>query len=248
MNNKQTNGSDALIKDGFICVENVLSVKEIKKLRDSVKKYMETCELFSVTYKGKTQPNAAVKIPELSWIFAHPTILSTLRDIFGDTKIMFTSHCDIHSRTLSAWHKDDGMQVTEGGYFEQSSYDSEDCRVYKVGIYLQDHNNNLGGLRIRRGSHRVSSLNEGEEVYLQTKAGDIVIFDVRLTHTGQTEVVPISWLLKPVKVLRRIARKLGVEFNRTDRLLKGLYDRIAGDRLSIFFTFGSANEFTIKFG
>jgi len=197
-------------------------------------------------FGGKTQPNAACVMPNLAWIFHHPKILSVMRELLGTEEIMFTSHCDVHSRTLSGWHKDDGMTVMEGGYFGKPTYHLDDCRVYKVAIYLQDHHHNLGGLRVRRHSHRLAPLEQGEEIYLKTKAGDIIVFDVRLTHTGQTDVIPVPWLNKPLNLCLKASHRI-FHTRVLDVALKQIYDRIAGDRMSIFFTFGFPNDYTIKF-
>ncbi len=239
---------NSLTENGFLIINNVFRDEEIANLRNSVTNYMNKCDISFSSYGGKTQPNAACVLPNLAWIFYHPKVLSIMRELLQTENIMFTSHCDVHSRTLSGWHKDDGMMVMEGGYFEKPSYNLDDCQVYKIAIYLQDHYYNLGGLRVRSKSHRLSTLDQGEEVYLRTKAGDIVIFDVRLTHTGQTEVIPVPWLLKPIGLLTRVLHKLfRIPYSKFNSWLKTFYDSIAGDRLSIFFTFGYPNEYTIKF-
>lgn len=232
----------AIVQDGFVKIPNVISAEEIAQLRQLIGDSMGS----DFPFRGKTQPNAACVMPNLAWIFHHPKILSVFRELLQVEEIMFTSHCDAHSRTLSGWHKDDGMTVMEGGYFEGSAYDLDDCRVYKVAIYLQDHYHNLGGLRVRRNSHRLTALDQGDEIYLKTRAGDIVVFDVRLTHTGQTDVVPVPGFNMPLnfclKASHRIFRTRVLDIG-----FKKIYDRVVGDRMSIFFTFGFPNDYTIKF-
>jgi hypothetical protein len=236
-----------LLEDGYITIKNVFSTEEINLLRKIIKSSLKTCKVMS-SYGGITQPNAACVVTDLAYIFHHPKVLSTMRELLSTSDIMFTSHCDVHSRTLSGWHKDDGMTVMNNGYFEQPTYDLDNCRVYKVAIYLQDHHRNLAGLRVRRKSHHLADLGQGEEVYLGTQAGDMIVFDVRITHTGQTDIVPIPWLRKPIGLIRRAMNKLfRVPHNKIDCWLKNIYDCFAGDRLSVFFTFGANNEHTIKF-
>jgi hypothetical protein len=235
-----------LNQNGFVIVRNVLTKEEIKKLRKMVKNHFLT--LGVSTALGLTQPNAAVEVPDLNWLFYHPKILAIMRQLLGQEKIMFTSHCDLHCRTLSAWHKDDGMTVMEGGYFGYPTYDKKDCKVYKVALYLQDHYHNKGGLTVRKGSHKLSKINQGEEVYLKTKAGDIVIFDVRLTHTGQRDVVPLEFLQQPNNLIKKGLKKIvNVPPQESDKYLKKIYDTLFGDRLSIFFTYGLPNEYTRNF-
>jgi hypothetical protein len=237
-----------ILRDGFVIIPNLLSKEEVEKLRYLIKARMKS----DPTYDGN-QSHAACVMPELDWLFCHPKIISFMREITQSDKIMFTNHDAISCNMLSGWHKDDGIGIygygeIDGGYFRKLPYDLEDCKVYKVAIYLQDHHNNLGGLSVRRGSHRSANLDEGEEVYLKTKAGDAVIFDVRITHSGQIELVPIPWLIKPLRLLRRITIRLfRVDIGRRLGYLYNLLTTGYGDRLAIFITFGVANDLTITF-
>ncbi|MGB8703289.1 MAG: hypothetical protein WCD18_28060 [Thermosynechococcaceae cyanobacterium] len=162
---------------------------------------------------------------------------------------MFTSHCDVHSGILSGWHKDDGMTTMEGGYFGRPMYNNPDCSVYKVAIYLQDHTQNKTGLTVRSGSHKYESLVQGDEVYLPTSVGDIVVFDVRLTHVGQQYIVPVIWLNSQIILLQKIFNKLvGIKNSKIITLFKKNYDRIFfQEKISIFFTYGLPNEYTKVF-
>lgn len=233
-------------KDGFVLIRNLLSQDEIKQLRQKVKDYFNKKGVN--LNKGLTQPNAAVEFPEIASIFYHPKILQVMSQLLGEQQIMFTSHCDVHCKTLSGWHKDDGMTVMDGGYFGDPAYKKEDCCVYKVAIYLQDHINNNAGLTVRKGSHKFPEVHKGEEVYLKTKAGDVVIFDVRLTHTGQRDAIPIRSLKRTVNLGQKVLNKLKIaDYSQSNQLFKRIYDSISGERLSIFFTYGLDNEYTKNF-
>ena len=246
MNTINGNITQSLVTDGYVIIKNVLLSDEIKGLKNTIKDHF----LYGgvKTPLGLTQPNAAVGVPDINWLFYHPKILAVMRQLLGQEEIMFTSHCDLHCRTLSGWHKDDGMTVMEGGYFGFPAYDQEDCKVYKVAVYLQDHNHNKAGLTVRKGSHKLPDINQGEEVYLKTQAGDVVIFDVRLTHTGQRDVIPVDFLQKPNYLLKKgLKRIFKISPGKTDQYLKNIYDTLFGDRLSIFFTYGLPNEYTKNF-
>ncbi|MEA5509368.1 phytanoyl-CoA dioxygenase family protein [Crocosphaera sp. UHCC 0190] len=232
--------------NGYVIVKNILSANEIKRLRETVRNYFL---LQGVPFaSGLTQPNAAVQVPDVNWIFYHPKILAVMSELLGQNNIMFTSHCDIHSRTLSAWHKDDGLTVMEGGYFGYPTYNEEACKVYKVAIYLQDHDNNKGGLTVRKGSHELPKIDDGEEFYIPTKAGDIIVFDVRLTHTGQRDIIPYPSWQKPNQLLQKALNKIfKIPPDQSKKHLKNIYDKLFGERLSIFFTYGLPNEYTKSF-
>ena len=233
----------ALDDDGIFVVRNVLSQKEVSDLRQVVRGHLTRRGLrFSL---GRTQPNAACEVPELAFIFAHPEILSVVKQVIGETDVVFTGHCDIHMNMLSGWHKDSGETVP-GGYFTGPYMTADDCRVYKVAIYLQD-TGRRDGFTARLGSHRKGDLSFGDKVNVQSRTGDIVVFDVRITHTGQLPD-PIEKGLKGLS--------LGVNRKRRDRedpawvsRGKAAYWKLIGrrDRLSVFFTYGAPNTYTYDF-
>lgn len=233
----------ALVDDGVFIVRNALSQSEIAELRDVVRRHLsKRGRRFSL---GRTQPNAAIEVPELAFIFAHPKILAIVKQVVGETGVVFTGHCDIHMNMLSGWHKDSGETVP-GGYFTGPYMTSPDCRVYKVAIYLQD-TGRRDGFTARLGSHRETDLSVGDKVNVQSRTGDIVVFDVRITHTGQ--------LPDPVE---KGLKGLSLALNRKQRdredpawvsRVKAAYWKLIGrrDRLSVFFTYGAPNGFTYDF-
>ena len=145
---------------------------------------------------------------------------------------------------LSGWHKDSGEAF--GGYFRGDYFVAEDCRVYKIGIYLQD-SDRRSALRVRPGSHRSPSLLYGDELDIATRVGDVVVFDVRLSHTGQLPD-PVEKAIKAINVL--VTRNDRTrEDTRIASALKRAYWRVVGrkDRLSLFFTYGYPNSHTYDF-
>ncbi|WP_374157615.1 phytanoyl-CoA dioxygenase family protein [Mycobacterium sp. G7A2] len=233
----------ALDKDGIFIVRDALSQDEIEELRDILVHYLpRRGRRFGL---GKTQPNAAQQAPELAFVFAHPRILAVVKQVLGETDVVFTGHCDIHMNMLSGWHKDSGETVP-GGYFTGPYMSSEDCRVYKVAIYLQD-TGKRDGFTARLGSHREVDLSVGEAVSVQSRRGDIVVFDVRITHTGQLPD-PVEKGLKGLNLALNHGHR-----DREDRQwvsrIKSSYWKLIGrrDRLSVFFTYGAPNSFTDDF-
>jgi hypothetical protein len=233
----------ALDDDGIFVVRNALSQAEIGELRDILLRHLPRRGLrFSL---GKTQPNAAEKVPELAFIFTHPRVLAVVKQVLGETDVVFTGHCDIHMNMLSGWHKDSGETVP-GGYFTGPYMTSADCRVFKVAIYLQD-TGRRDGFTARLGSHRETDLSVGEEVSAQSRIGDIVVFDVRISHTGQLPD-PVEKGLKGLNLALNRGKRDREDLAWVSRA-KALYWKLIGrrDRLSVFFTYGAHNTFTYEF-
>lgn len=233
----------ALDEDGIFVVRDVLSPDEVAKLRDILRSHLTKRGLRHSL--GKTQPNAAEEVPDLAFICAHPRILDVMTQVLGESNVAFTGHCDIHMNMLSGWHKDSGETVP-GGYFTGPYMTSPECRVYKVAIYLQD-TGPRDGFTARLGSHRQTDLGVGEALTARSRIGDIVVFDVRITHTGQLP----DLVEKGIKGLSRVLNK--GQRHKQDASwilrLKAGYWKLIGrrDRLSVFFTYGAPNTFTSDF-
>lgn len=215
-------------RDGYAVVRNLLTKDEIEALRDALTSHF--AHSWQVEGLGKHQPNAVVAIPAMGWLFTHPRILDVFRAICGNP-LVFTANCDAHSNMLSWWHKDLGE--VSGTCFSGDVFARRAWTVYRAGIYLQDHVLR-GGLSVRPGSHHARPLSWGTPETLSTRAGDIVFFDMRLTHAGQfADPLEVS-LLRLGRRLRRdpLAAEIGAAYRRLRR---------RPDKLSVFFTYGSTS-------
>jgi hypothetical protein len=194
---------------------------------------------------GQKQANAAVEVPAIQWLYFHPNVLSCFRQALGTDSIMFTSHADVQKDILGGWHKDDGTDAAAPdmtGYFSKFAYGIDDCKVYKMGIYLQDHQNDAAGLSVREGSHRTKSWSEGPVRYTGGPAGSVVVFDVRITHTGQLRTRLQRKLIDLASYLPK--QYFEPAFAKARRSYRAAVGR---ERIAMFFTFGMPNEHTIEF-
>lgn len=233
----------ALNDDGIFVVRNVLSHDEIGKLRSIVREHLTRSGLrFNL---GRTQQNVAKEVPELAFVFSHPRIVHIIKQVLGESNVVFTGLGDVHMNMLSGWHKDSGETVP-GGYFTGPYMTSPDCRVYKVAVYLQD-TGKRDGFTARLGSHRHTDLSTGEEINARSRVGDIVVFDVRITHTGQLPD-PVEKGLKGLSRVVNKGQRDKQDASWVSRLKAG-YWKVIGrrDRLSVFFIYGAPNSFTYDY-
>ncbi|KZN66261.1 phytanoyl-CoA dioxygenase family protein [Pseudoalteromonas luteoviolacea] len=214
-----------LDKDGVILVKNVFSVDEIDKIRKDLRAYFE--EKWIEHDFGKVQNNASVNCKFLEDVLAHPNMVSVMKEISGDDAL-FTGNCDIHQNKMGNWHKD-------GGFFGKDPFGENYTPVYKVGIYLQDQQNPKRGFQYKPGSHKVDNLTDGEHQAMTSAIGDILIFDLRITHSGMLPTLfekifyPIFRVISAVKIAKPIGR-----------YFKNLVWKLFGvkNRECIFFVFG----------
>ncbi len=228
--------------DGFVVVPGVLTRSEVVTLRTQVN---ESLDAQGVHKSGGTVlPNAAAEAPGLSWIFSHPAIIAIVREAADLDKMIFTMEADLHRNYVaSKWHKDSGEQMMQGGYFGRECFDTDDCRVVKVALYLQDYTNDKRVLHVRPGSYRSSALDQGTDLPIRASAGDAVLFDVRLTHRGVEPSLIDSALFAAAKVVKpKAPAALAAQLRRKQMRLTGRPDRVA-----VYFAFGAANENSERF-
>ena len=153
--------------------------------------------------------------------------------------------------SLNSWHKDDGTQGGKSkGYFGEWTYGNSDCNIYRVAIYFQDHSKDSAGFSVIPGSHKKSPKEyQGDPVTLNTNVGDVIIFDPRLTHSGQKDVIPLNWNKKNywIKNLLDLLRKIPLLGKVIYSLIKIIYNKIYGTKTAVFFSYGVKNEWTSKF-
>jgi len=222
-------------RDGFVVVPDLLTPHEIGTLRDACSDFLR--HHWRETNLGKFWGNAAGSVPGIEWIFTHPGILATFREILDSDDVVFTGNSDIQLSRLSGWHRDNG----DGQYYQEDCYRSDEHQIYRAGIYFQDHAGNAHGLRVRPGSHRSPQLmTDQNPVYVPTRLGDVVFLDVRVSHSGQI----------PDPVERSIWQVSSSLNNpKLGRHLKDLYWQLIDrqNKMSLFFAYGMPNRFTDQF-
>jgi hypothetical protein len=228
--------SGSMESDGFVVARNVLSRDEIALLRAQVDGVLDDrgIELAG----GTVLPNAAVGAPELAWLFSDPRLIELVARVLGSGDVMFTYEADLHRNFLaSSWHRDTGEGHMPGGYFGVDPLGRQDCRIVKLALYLQDHVSG-GGLHLRPGSHRCKVVDGLPEHDVASCAGDVVIFDVRMSHRG-ARPRPTDQVLRAVaKLPSRSGRPRSADAYR--RRFNAALHR--PDRLVVYFAFGLAND------
>jgi Phytanoyl-CoA dioxygenase (PhyH) len=227
---------------GYVLVPGVLDPTKVAELRFTVDRVLD--ERGIAKAGGTVLPNAASLAPEIAWVLTHDPILEAVRGALECNEPVFTLEADLHRNYLARhWHKDTGEQVMDRGYFGLDSFGRSDCRVVKVAIYLQDHDGDRRGLRVRPGSHRDSDLGSGNGVAIASRAGDAVLFDVRISHRGISHGVLD---LAAAGVARVGPRKSRSEAESSWRRRLG---RLTArqDRLAIYFAFGIPNGMSDAF-
>lgn len=171
-------------RDGFVHVPGVFSADEVSALRRAVLAEAERAKRL-----GQRQPTATGEIvpsrdvpsmPGLEDLVFDDRLVGLARQLldtpkpvyFGDSGIMVGG-------SQRGFHKDNTNRDDATHADWQSTYG-----LLRMGLYLQDHSEHSGGLRLRVGSHLHADVTTGRSYAVPTKPGDVVIWNLRTTHSG----------------------------------------------------------------
>jgi hypothetical protein len=139
-------------RDGYLLVPSVLSLAEVKKLREFLApKFARPAEQ---RFPGDTENilfDLVGRYVETRWLLFHPQVVDTLRSLLGDHYAVLRE-TSAHHEIFAGWHKDTAAQEAAGHRFQWR----DDFLMVEAGFYLQDNTDEYGGgLDVVPGSHRI---------------------------------------------------------------------------------------------
>ena len=175
---------------GVTIVESAISPEQTETYRNLILDYFADGQNRCAGYGDGTQTikSDAVNHPYFRTfldIFDSKVLMDVINGVTDNTP-RWAHHSDIHLNFEGAkrYHSDAQLHhIPDENY--PVAFNHDDYNVYRIATYLQDHQEDEGGLFVFPGSH-INPDGDHEEYYLGTAPGDIVIFDTRLYHRGGT--------------------------------------------------------------
>lgn len=219
-------------KNGFVRIRNVFTKEEVQKLRTCCENAHVGCVLGQESFDQ---------------ILLDDRVVKPVQEILNDEVIYFgestaLSYDKASTKGHRHYHND-----SRGDDFNFK----KDYPIVRIGIYLQDHENYSGGLKLRPGSHKKLCLEKqgviGTLAYLkrwknplalfskpsfntEVLPGDLLIWSLRIHHTG--------YALRP-KLFPKLALHPLIE----NYLPQSLVLPDAAHRCVIFASFGAKSEY-----
>jgi hypothetical protein len=228
-----------LSSNGYILIRDLLTTEQVESLRMVVKRYLKSGGLYQ--YGGKFQLHAMYVEEEIAKLLTTDTILNRLKDITRPLDVVLTGECDMMINTTSSWHNDVPHHAR---CIDGSIFSDENFRVYKIAFYLQDQDeNSRATLKVRPRSHLKALVPSMPEKSLAVRAGDAIIFDVRIEHAGQMPTLVDRSLRR---ICERIGPQLHLDAQKAFTVTRSIIRRIGGtpDRVAVFMTFGPSDAQT----
>ena len=176
----------AFHRDGFLVVRNVLSPAEVSGLRSGISSHATRAKSLGQVLRSSS--GEVVPVADLlgqagvGWLLSDPRVVEIARRLVGRQDLVyFGDSGSMVGGELRGFHKDNACRDTANHPDWLSPY-----TLVRLGIYLQDHSRHSGGLKVRRSSHLHADVTSGSIVDVPTRAGDVVAWSLRTTHSGFT--------------------------------------------------------------
>lgn len=178
-------------KDGYALIEKAFSEKEIENMRKLVYEQYEidskkglTFQLSHLPTKAKYAKGDLLSKEKLFSVLLDDRILNVARAVLGSNDIVYFGDSSYQIGTgLRGFHRDCLDRTDLSAPDWQSEY-----TLIRVGIYLQNHKDYSGGLKVKQGSH-VNA--DGKVVFIDNEVGDVATWSLKTIHSGNA--VRFKW-------------------------------------------------------
>ena len=180
--------------DGYVVVRDVLPKSQITAIRDAAEIIRhKSGESGGTIYDAKYPDAAFIKgdlcsfseLAPFDYLVFNKKITEIVKSLIGEQLVYFGESSTQNGLAIRGFHKDSRQSDREdaSGLDWQGSYP-----IVRVGIYLHDCDVYSGGVKIVPGSHKIASSHfkrGGKNV--DTRMGDIVIWRLTTTHSGNAQ-------------------------------------------------------------
>jgi hypothetical protein len=164
---------DKFWRDGFLIVPGVLEPELVKRWRRAS--------------LARENPQAdLLSDPVLQEVVLDERLISFAGQILAAQPVYFGDSTANTRNDGWGFHKDNSDRL-DG---DAPDWKTERYPIIRFGIYTKRHDHDEpGSIDFRRGSHLVPDIDTGERVYACTQPGDLIVWNARTTHSGNSRIV-----------------------------------------------------------
>jgi hypothetical protein len=231
-----------LAEKGYCVFKNVIPKEQIKVLRAALADYFSVSGRYQ--YGGIFALRGMHSLKSVAHLLSSEHILDIVKQCTHPDPAVLTGECDLLTNTTGGWHKDITSEMGLG----TSIYGDLAFKIFKVAIYLQDQGKNSRGvLKVRPGSYLHADGKIFPVAPVPVRAGDIVVFDVRIDHAGQLPTFSEKLLHRLLRGAGHYLRKDPEKwYSRARSMINSIrLDHIP--RIGVFMTFGPRTQHTFAY-
>jgi hypothetical protein len=182
---------------GFVQLPQVFSPEDVAAFRAAA---IDVLPPAKPPYQPQSSNTALFDEP-FRRVLRNDLLIRALRELLGED-FLFINEFALHDSIYAGWHSDTASPEAKGGH---EFHWSPAFLMLNAAIYLQDNDDNGGGLDVVPGSHlrddpcaitmkggRQARGAYDDAVTIRSKAGDVVMFHLRISHRASVTKRPAS--------------------------------------------------------
>lgn len=170
--------------NGYVLVPKVFSASEIEQFRKLAYEQYEIDKSKKLDFQLPNLPTQAkynkgdlLSKEKLHPILLDDRILKIAKNILGSDELIYFGDSSYQIGTgLRGFHRDNIDRTDLNGPDWKGDY-----TLIRIGIYLQNHKDYSGGLKIKEGSHKNPN---GKAVFVGNEIGDVAVWSLKTLHSG----------------------------------------------------------------
>ncbi len=170
--------------DGYLLVEKVFTASEIEQFRKLAYEQYEIdkskkldFQLPNLPTKAKYNKGDLLSKDKLHPILLDDRILQIAKTVLGSDDLIYFGDSSYQIGTgLRGFHRDNIDRTDMNGPDWKGEY-----TLIRLGIYLQNHKEYSGGLKLKAGSHKNAN---GKAVFVGNEVGDVAVWSLKTLHSG----------------------------------------------------------------
>ena len=170
--------------NGYLLVEKVFSPTEIEQFRKLAYEQYEIdkskkldFQLPNLPTKAKYNKGDLLSKEKLHQILLDDRILQIAKTVLGSDDLIYFGDSSYQIGTgLRGFHRDNIDRTDLNGPDWKGEY-----TLIRLGIYLQNHKDYSGGLKLKAGSHKNT---DGKAVFVGNEVGDVAVWSLKTLHSG----------------------------------------------------------------
>lgn len=158
---------DRFWERGYAILHDVYTPEEVARIREEA-------------YASQGTGGDLLANPRMRHLLTDGRMAAVAKKLLGTDDIFYAGDSSFTiNGTQKGWHKDNTDRLDPKAPDWESRYTQ-----LRFGIYCQDHVTHTGGLNLKIGSHDICDLRSGETLYVKTRPGDLAVWSMRITHSG----------------------------------------------------------------
>jgi hypothetical protein len=177
---------------GVVVLKNCVPVASQSELRSLLERKLEAARAAGAVLRMDLYPQAEFLLGDIlavrelepyDSIFFSPEVVRMAKGLLATDELLYWGDSSVqYGEAARGFHKDN-VDRSDG---TQDDW-SRPYELVRCGFYLQDHARHSGGLKVRLRSHGYPTHLAGKMADIPTQYGDIVIWNMRLTHSGNNK-------------------------------------------------------------